>query len=246
MNFNPTTGQLTKVKKNNSGIDISKIKAVIFDMDGVLADTEPVYYKVEQKLFKSLGLNITPEIHHTFVGMSMKLIWEKIKETNYLDLSDEELINLHKKLMIRGIKTSTNLQPVNGIIPLLQFLIENNIEIAVASSSSHKLINVILTSIGIKKYFPLIISGDDVPVGKPAPDIFLRTLEELKICAENAVVVEDSTNGIFASKEAGIPCIAYKNPNSGNQVLDKADMIITDFEKFHNYLKKEFPVNKVV
>jgi len=212
---------------NNRTIDLNKIEAVIFDMDGVLVDSEPVYYKVEQELFRSLDLNISPEKHHTFVGMSIKLIWKKIRETNKLELSDSELIDLHKKMMIRGFRSLSNPLPIKGINTLLEYLSNNDIDMAIASSSSHELIDVILSKIGIKKFFPVIISGDDVINGKPDPDIFLKTLKELNRTAEKTIIIEDSTNGIMAAIKADIPCIAYKNKNSGEQILNNADMIIT-------------------
>jgi len=221
---------------NNRTIDLNKIEAVIFDMDGVLVDSEPVYYKVEQELFRSLDLNISPEKHHTFVGMSIKLIWKKIRETNKLELSDSELIDLHKKMMIRGFRSLSNPLPIKGINTLLEYLSNNDIDMAIASSSSHELIDVILSKIGIKKFFPVIISGDDVINGKPDPDIFLKTLKELNRTAEKTIIIEDSTNGIMAAIKADIPCIAYKNKNSGEQILNNADMIITDFDEFRNLL----------
>ncbi|MFC1887291.1 HAD family hydrolase [Candidatus Cloacimonadota bacterium] len=217
---------------------IEELEAVIFDMDGVLVDSEPVYFKVEKALFKTLNLDISPEVHRSFVGMSMKMIWKKIKENNKLDLSDEELISLHKKLMIRGFKSLHKPLPINGVIPLLEMLKKNKIKIALASSSSHELIEVILSRTGLMSYFPVKVSGDDVSNGKPEPDIFLRTLELLKSGKNNTLVIEDSTNGVTASLNAGITCAAYDN-KSGGQCVAMADMIFSNFNDFRMFLDRE-------
>jgi HAD superfamily hydrolase (TIGR01509 family) len=220
----------------NKSIDFNAIDTVIFDMDGVLVDTEPVYYRVEQKLFRSLNIDITEQVHNSFIGMSMKMIWHNIKDHNKLDLSEEELIGLHKKLMIRGFKCISKPEPISGVVPLLKFLKARNIDLALASSSCQELIDTILNSLSIKKFFTAIISGEDVPAGKPEPDIFLRTLELLNKKSDKSLVIEDSTNGITAAVKAGIPCIAYNGINSNNQDLQAANLIITDFDEFRSFL----------
>lgn len=222
----------------NKEFQIKDLKAVIFDMDGVLVDSEPVYYKVEQKLFSSLGLEIPPHVHRTFVGLSMESIWHKIKLENKLDHSVEELISLHKKLMIRGFKTLIDPQPIDGIIDLLQLLKKNQIKIALASSSSHELINLVLERTNLKDYFNFVVSSEDVKAGKPEPDIFLEALRLLEMEKNQVLIIEDSANGIRAARQAGIFSVAYLNPNSGKQDLQQADLIIDNFSQYHALLQQ--------
>jgi HAD superfamily hydrolase (TIGR01509 family) len=227
---------------NKSPIYFSNLKAVIFDMDGVLVDSEPVYYRIEQDLFRSLNLTIPPEVHHSFVGMSMKMIWRKIKSENPLDLTEEELANLHKKLIIRGFKTVNDLTPIPGILQLIKFLIAGDIKIALASSSSRELIEIVLSRTDTKRYFPIIVSGDDVEQSKPAPDIFLTAVEILSVDKENSIIIEDSANGVSAAVKAGINCAAYRNYNSGNQDLEEADLIFDDFSELLSLLRSSIYV----
>lgn len=224
--------------KLNRDLPINRLKGVIFDMDGVLVDTEPVYYQVEHYLFKSLGLKISKTDHHSFVGLSMKTIWTRLKSENQLDLTIEALISLHKKAMIKGFKALENPQPIPGITDLLELLSSNQLKIALASSSSHELIDVILKSTGLEKYFDVIVSGDEVEQGKPAPDIFLKTLGLLGLEQPEVMIIEDSTNGILAAQQAGIFTVAYRNFNSGAQDLSQADLIIDDFEQYIALLQK--------
>ncbi|MCD4795789.1 MAG: HAD family phosphatase [Candidatus Cloacimonetes bacterium] len=209
------------------------IKAVIFDMDGVIIDSEPIYHKVEKKLFKRLGIKISEDEHYSFVGMSMDLIWEKILSKNKLKLNKEELIKLHTDNMIGSFQNEEKLTPLPDLIELIERFIDNDFKIALASSSSGILIDIILKKLEIKKFFEVIISGEDVENGKPFPDIFLLTAKHLGIKPSECLVIEDSKNGVSAAKKADMKCIGFQNSNSGMQDLSVADMIIDNFSALH-------------
>ena len=115
------------------------------------------------------------------------------------------------------------------MVELIENLLINNIKISVASSSSIKLIKLLLNKVGLIEKFYSISSADFVKKGKPFPDIFLHSLEQLGEKQKNTIVIEDSENGVKAAKAAGLKCIGYKNINSGNQDLKNADIIIDDF-----------------
>ncbi len=205
------------------------IKAVIFDMDGVIIDSEPVYHRVEKKLFKRLGIKISEDEHYSFVGMSMDLIWENILEKNKLKLNKEELIKLHTDNMIGSFQNEEKLTPLPNLVEFIEKLIDNNFKIALASSSSRILIDIILKKLEIKNFFEVIVSGEDVENGKPFPDIFLLTAKHLGCKLSECLVIEDSKNGVSAAKKANMKCIGFKNSNSGMQDLSAADMIIGNF-----------------
>jgi len=224
---------------SNRGVFPSIIKAVIFDMDGVLIDSEPVYFQAEKELFRSLDLKITSEIHDSFVGMSMVSIWEIIKKSYYLKPSIEELAEKHKQIMIKGFAELSDPQPINGIIPFLDFLKSSNIQITLASSSCRELVDLVIERTGIKKYFDLTVSGDEILRGKPEPDIFLKVLEERHIQDDEALIIEDSANGIKAAHKAGIFAVGFQNPNSGNQDLGEANLIINQISELHKKLNKQ-------
>ncbi len=209
------------------------IKAVIFDMDGVIIDSEPIYHRVEKILFNRLGIKISEDEHYSFVGMSMDMIWEKILRNNKLKYKKEELIKLHKDNMISSFQNEEKLTPLPNLVEFIERLIDNNFKIALASSSPRILIDIILKKLEIKNFFEVIISGEDVENGKPFPDIFLLTAKHLGCKPSECLVIEDSKNGVSAAKKAHMKCIGFKNSNSGKQDLSFADMIIDNFSALH-------------
>ena len=209
------------------------IKAVIFDMDGVIIDSEPIYHRVEKNLFKRLGIKISEGEHYSFVGMSMDLIWEKILSKNKLKLNKKKLIKLHTDNMIGSFQNEEELTPLPNLIELIERFIDNDFKIALASSSSRILIDIILKKLEIKNFFEVVVSGEDVENGKPFPDIFLLTAKHLDCKPSECIVIEDSKNGVSAAKKANMKCIGFKNSNSGKQDLSVADMIIDNFSALH-------------
>ncbi len=204
-------------------------KIIIFDMDGVLLDSEKLYMDMNQAFFKRLGANISIAEHQTFIGLSATKMWNYIKEKANLQQSVEELKEQEKELKHVTLK-ETNLLPTVGVIDFLELLKRENFTIAIASSGLRKNIDLILQKLAMEKYFELIISGEQVERGKPEPDIFLKVASHYQRPPEDFVVIEDSTNGVLAAKMANMFCIGYFNPTSGGQDLSKADIIIDSFQ----------------
>ncbi|SFC99911.1 HAD family hydrolase [Clostridium uliginosum] len=206
-------------------------KAVIFDMDGVLADTEPIYFQIERDLFSHFKVTISKEEHESFVGTSLENMWDKIIKDHSLKECRDKIIDYNKNYVTKYIENLLELSPTKNVKEFLKDLKEKDIKIGLASSSSKNLINIILNRLDIKDFFEVIVSGEDVKQSKPNPDIFLKTAELLNVAPNECVVIEDSSNGVNAAKEAGMKCIGFLNPNSGKQNLEKADLIINQFPK---------------
>jgi beta-phosphoglucomutase family hydrolase len=204
-------------------------KAVIFDMDGVIIDSEPIHSKVEKRLFEDLGLAISDDEHHSFVGTTSRWMWSYIKDKYKLDQSIEELVQMEAASYIGHLLSQKDEKPIPGVVDLIQELHGNNVRLAVASSASVRNIEIVLKMFNVEKYFEARISGDEVRNGKPAPDVFLHCAKILGLRPEECVVIEDSKNGVEAAKAAGMRCIGFKNPNSGEQDLSAADMVIRSF-----------------
>lgn len=206
------------------------IELVIFDMDGVLVNSQPIHFKADILTLKSFGVNITQKELEPYAGTSNPDRFAKFKN----DFGIKESINqitLTQQGIIFDLIAKQNLELVSGIENLLNDLKVHNLKLAVASSSSYKLVNTILNKLNIINYFDLIVSGEDMANSKPDPCIFLATANKLNISPSNCVVIEDSTNGVLASVAACMKCIGYINITSGNQDLSKADLIIDDFDK---------------
>lgn len=207
-------------------------KVVIFDMDGVVVDTEPTYRKINAEIYKELNVSITLEEQFSFVGNGSKIIWTKIKNKGNLTQSVEELMEMSKNRKYDYLsKIDSKIVPIDGIENLLSMLEANGFTIAMASSSPRKNIETILSKVKLINYFQYIVSGEDVEKGKPNPDIFLKAAEKFKAEAQDCTVIEDSNNGVVGAKAAGMKCVGFRNLNSGNQNIDKADIILNAFDE---------------
>jgi HAD superfamily hydrolase (TIGR01509 family) len=209
------------------------LRAVIFDMDGVIIDSQPYHFAVEEKIFRKKGIAVSIEESHSFVGMAGDRMWSQVKNKFGLKESIRELMAFDNRIRVNYFASLENVRPMPGIIELLEELRRNTIKIALASSSSVEVVNVFMSKLGIGHYFQHIISGDFVEKGKPAPDIFIHTAQALQESAADCVVIEDSANGVKAAKLAGMKCIGFKNANSGDQDLSLADTVIDDFGKLN-------------
>jgi len=138
------------------------IKAVIFDMDGVMIDSEPVHLKLERELFRELGVEITEEEHMTFVGSSSYYMWEKIKERFNLKESVEELVRRDRKRYLDHVLSTGEIIPVPGIQELVKKLFEREYKLAVASSSPIDVIELVVQKLNLKNFFDMLVSGDYV------------------------------------------------------------------------------------
>lgn len=208
------------------------LKAVIFDMDGVLVDSEPFHFEVDKRVLKKCGFIANDDILNPYVGVSNPEMWKDLKEKYNLILSVEELLKLQSELRMDALNEK-KIEAIDGIQELLNELKQNKIITAVASSSSRFFIEAILDALRIREYFAVILSGEEVQRGKPYPDIFLKTAEMLRVSPQECVVIEDSTNGVKAALSAGMKCIGYANLNSGLQDLSSAYTIVDSICKIN-------------
>lgn len=207
------------------------IEAVIFDMDGVLIDSEPIHKKVEKRVFKEIGANISEEEHNSYVGMACKDMWKNIKEKHDLirEFAIEELVEMGVESYIDYILSNKYIEPIEGVVELIDDLYKKDMKLAIASSGVRKSVDTVVKMFKLEKYFKVTVSGDDVKNGKPSPEIFLKAAKALNVDPKNCIVFEDSKNGVHAAKKAEMKCIGFKNLNSGDQDLSSADIIINDY-----------------
>jgi HAD superfamily hydrolase (TIGR01509 family) len=203
-------------------------KAVIFDMDGVIIDSEPFHWEVNKRLFKSLEIDVSEKEYRHYIGVSNTAMWGAIKRKHGLLQSVKELAALQVEGTIDFMK-SERVDPVVGVIDLLSNCKKAGALIALASSSPYQIIGMVLDRFNIKRFFDSVVSGEDFEKGKPSPDIFLKTAAMLGVVPGQCIVIEDATHGVHAAKAAGMKCIGFANANSPGQDLSQADRIVSDF-----------------
>lgn len=208
-------------------------KAVIFDMDGVIIDSEHIHYELFKIFSKELGLTIPQEEYNTLIGSTDTRIWSYFKSKYGLKQNVEELVESYAARYLDYLATTEDVNPITGVETLIKDLYNNNTRLALASSASRKNIEMVLHLFGYNKYFEINVSGFEVSSGKPAPDIFLHAADMMRLKPEECVVIEDTRNGVNAAIAAGMKCIAFRNPNSGDQDLSAADMIIDSFAEIN-------------
>ncbi len=210
-------------------IKLPAFRAFIFDMDGVLIDSESFYSEMERINFKELGLDIPHDEHITYQGTATDEMWKIIKANYGLPHSIEELVSMTNDLTIPVFQAMESIEPMPGVVDLLDLLKARKIPLALASSSFPEAIEIVLDKTGMRTYFDVVVNSRMAGKSKPAPDIFLMAAQKLNLDPEDCIVIEDSTNGIRAAKAAGMYCIAYNGPGSEFQDQSGADAIIRDY-----------------
>ncbi|KAI3349745.1 HAD family phosphatase [Clostridium botulinum] len=210
------------------------MRAFIFDMDGVIIDSEPIHRQVHGEIMNTLGINISKGELALYAGATNEYIFTKLKERYRIKKSVSELMDYKSKLIINKVKEES-LEPINGIRELLNALRKNNIKIAIGSSSPRSLIEAVIDKFNLHSAFDCIVSGEEVERSKPYPDVYIEVSKKLGINPEKCIVVEDSHNGVQAAKSAGMKCIGFNNVNSGNQDLSKADVRVDTIRKIDIY-----------
>lgn len=210
---------------------LAKIRAFIFDMDGVLIDSENLYKVIEQKLFDNAGVVIDHDEHVSYQGSSNPVMWGKIKEKHQLHTPLDELVRITEETVISYFSSLPAIYPMPGVLKLLDELKERKIRMALASSSTIDVISIVLAKTGLASYFDTVVDSTEAGAGKPDPAIFLLAQKKLGVPKENCVILEDSANGIKAATAAGMYCIAFNGPGSEHQDQSAANWRISRFSE---------------
>ncbi|WP_078393336.1 HAD family hydrolase [Shouchella patagoniensis] len=197
----------------------------IFDMDGVIIDSEPLHFQVESQLCQQFGIKLSEGELESYVGTRAEDMWSQLKETHRADFNVIEVLEAADKAKMRALKDDGH-EPIPGIRELLHSLKEKGYQVGLASSSPRPFIEAVLDALQIQPYFDVVISGEEVEKGKPAPDIYLDAAKKMGSLPDNCTVLEDAAHGVQAGKAAGMKVIGYINPNSGEQNLSEADALI--------------------
>ncbi|MDO4311485.1 MAG: HAD family phosphatase [Eubacteriales bacterium] len=203
-------------------------RAVLFDMDGVISDTERFYIDGMVEKLKEEGVVITPWDLKDLFGSTQVYIWNQLIERYHLEGTVEEYVDAVHEIRDRLIQRE-GLHPMPGVLELIRELHEAGVLLAVASSSPRETIERNMKMFDVLDCFDTIVSGLECRQGKPAPEIYLKAAENLGVMPKECVVIEDSVNGVKAGKAAGMYCHAYVPPQAYSQDVSVADDVITSF-----------------
>ena len=203
---------------------------IIFDMDGVLLDSEPMHQEIIYETFQLKGIPFDKAYIQTLTGMSAFPMWEKVKRDAQRTESVEELMQFHRDYFFKRLP-EVKVPLVPHVKEVLEKFKNEGKHLSLASSSGRKLIDIFTQQTNIAHYFEVIMSGDDVQYSKPNPEIFLKVAQWYGLPATQFTVIEDSTNGVKAAKSANMKCIGFDNPLSGGQDLSQADLLIHSMQE---------------
>jgi len=205
----------------------SKAKAIIWDMDGVIADTAPYHLKAWQEAFQKKGVAFTEEdFRRNFGQRNDTIIRDTLGELT--SLNEINVISREKEENFRRA-VRQNIRPLPGAIELIKSLGQHGFKLALASSAPTENIKLVTKGLGIDNYFHTIVSGKDVTEGKPSPQGFLLAAQRLGVEPENCVVTEDAIAGVTAAKRAGMHCLAVTNTHPRSS-LKEADLVVDTLE----------------
>jgi len=207
------------------------IRTVIFDMDGVIIDTEPIHHAAFLKLFAELGIDVSAAEYAGFLGSSTRNVMQRLVASYSLPQAPETLLQRKRTLFNQQFDTDPSLDLLPGVRPLLDDIRQAGLGLVLASSASKATIKRVFDRFGLAPYFAHVVSGEEFEHSKPDPAIFLHAAELAGTPVAECVVIEDSANGVAAAKAAGIYCIGYASPHSEGQDLRLADQVISDFSE---------------
>lgn len=206
------------------------LKAVIFDMDGVIIDSEPLHHQAYYKMFKEVNIDVSPALYQSLTGKSTLNVCKQICDIFKLKQKPETLVAIKRKHYAYIFKNDKTFNLINGVLELIKEYHSNGLTLVLASSASMPTINRIFNRFDLNPYFKAKLSGADLKASKPHPEIFINAAKASGFETHECIVIEDSTNGILAANSAQIFCIGFDSLHSKNQDYTTANKVITNFK----------------
>lgn len=215
-------------------VSVCAFDAVIFDLDGVLLDSEPIYLAATNTILAREGKHLTTEENARYIGVRFRDMLADIIPRMGLAHDADYYVAESQVEVLRAF--GGPLQPPSGARELIERLASHDVPRAVGSSSVHAWVEKILTNLGVREHFPIVVGGDEVAHGKPAPDIFLRCAELLGVPPERCAVIEDSANGVLAARRAGMTAIGLRTASTATLVLEGCLAVVDSFHEAAGHL----------
>ena len=218
------------------------IEAVIFDMDGLLIDSEPFWLEAQREMFPLVGIRITDDVWKETLGIRNKEVidlWYTKKPWDLNRISKRELDDKIVNYVIDLIYRKG--EPMEGVGEILAFFQKQKVKTALASSSDFKRIDAVIDRLKLHEYFEVIHSAEAEQYGKPHPAVFSSTAKKLNVLPSRCLVIEDSLNGLLAAKAAQMKCIIVPGDSLRNDPrLDKADIVLNSLLEFDEFVWERF------
>lgn len=213
-----------------------KIKAIIYDFDGTIVNTETAHLKAWQRTINDFGYKLTDlssKIRLNMIGKKPIAIAKEIVEYLQLKISPNDLFNKKSEYLLENIYATVKLN--SGIKNVLKYQKNKGYKIAIGSSGEKNYITKILTKFDLINYFDVIVTGEEINKGKPDPETYIAVINKLHLSPSECIVIEDAKNGIKAGKKAGCFCIALLTPYSVINDLIDADVIISSLSEITKF-----------
>lgn len=205
------------------------IHAVIFDMDGVLIDSHPVALAMMRECAQRNRIPLDADDYRTWLFMSARPFWEAMRQKHSLPSEVEYYISDYN--VEEEIRRYAMLQPIPGVVPLIERLSAAGLRMGVATSASQRRAAAVVANFGLGSHLTTIVAAGDVQRHKPHGDVYLEAARRLGIPPENCIAIEDTINGVEAARRAKMRVIGYHGPGSAGELLAEADIEIEDFDQ---------------
>jgi HAD superfamily hydrolase (TIGR01509 family) len=212
---------------------MKQLKAIIFDMDGVVVDSEPHHERAFRAVFEEMGYGDNHGMDFTaYYGRSDEALWRDFIARHCPDQSLPQLLEWKQSRLLKILEEE---EPIFAEIPELVEKLAGRYRLAIASGSNHAVIDVVLKMRDLRRFFPVVVSVEDVAHGKPAPDVFLRAAEMLKVAPEAICVIEDAEAGVEAALAAGMTVIGITNSLPAER-LARASKVVKTYPEMEGLL----------
>jgi len=216
-------------------------RAVIFDLDGVLWDGEPLYHEAFNVVLAPMGHRVSDEDYNKIIGNSVEACWEWLRERFQLSDPPRQFLRAYSEAVLKLLEQPV--EPLPGVRPLIDELRRRGIPIAVASASLSRWVDATLRGLRLEDTFGAVVSASEVENAKPAPDLFLTAAQRLDVPPGDCLAVEDTPPGIAAAKAAGMFAVQLRAASTALPPLADADLVIDSFSQFDLSLLAE-PVSE--
>ena len=215
--------------------DMNDIHAIIFDMDGVIADSEHLHFEAEKAVLTQHGIEAPWSEWYKFTGKPDQVIFQYLVD-NFSDGTYSVEYLLEEKYRIFPKILSEKLQPIPGSLDFIHWCREHFSKLALTTSSVKKIQQIIFDRFDLNMYFDIVVTEELIQHGKPHPEPYLKTVSALQLPARNCLVVEDSINGIKSAKEAGCPVAGITTSFSQEELQEAgADLVFDQFSSLYHY-----------